>query len=210
MGCSDSLSLFLRLEVVCRNQAIFAGFGSEKGERIRCLWTWPACWRAWPRRAWSGGYGTPDRMKDGTTHRPTSPSTGGSGHRRVFGRRAEGDTTTLEKTLNSRRWTGTDGRRPGRMCDRQGLSLSVLKALDDGPWKTGSPSPSRKVLRAGGDGAARRAVTNNRTRLLSLEIVDPLPLGGGMRRTWLRGRENVHKRYLLHVAGHNLSLLMPN
>ena len=27
-------------------------------------------------------------------------------------------------------------------------------------------------------------------------------------RTWLRGRENVHKRYLLHVAGHNLSLLM--
>ena len=31
---------------------------------------------------------------------------------------------------------------------------------------------------------------------------------GGMRRTWLRGRENVHKRYLLHVAGHNLGLLM--
>ncbi len=29
-----------------------------------------------------------------------------------------------------------------------------------------------------------------------------------MRRTWLRGRENVHKRYLLHVAGHNLGLLM--
>jgi len=31
---------------------------------------------------------------------------------------------------------------------------------------------------------------------------------GGMRRTWLRRRENVHKRYLLHVAGHNISLLM--
>jgi hypothetical protein len=31
---------------------------------------------------------------------------------------------------------------------------------------------------------------------------------GGMRRTWLRGRDNVHKRYLLHVAGHNLGLLM--
>jgi hypothetical protein len=29
-----------------------------------------------------------------------------------------------------------------------------------------------------------------------------------MRRTWLRGRENVHKRYLLHVAGHNLGLPM--
>ena len=29
-----------------------------------------------------------------------------------------------------------------------------------------------------------------------------------MRRTWLRGRENVGKRYLIHVAGHNLGLLM--
>jgi transposase len=31
---------------------------------------------------------------------------------------------------------------------------------------------------------------------------------GGLRRTWLRGRENVHKRYLIHVAGPNLGLLM--
>jgi len=31
---------------------------------------------------------------------------------------------------------------------------------------------------------------------------------GGMRRTWLRGRNNVHKRYLIHVAGHNLGILM--
>ena len=31
---------------------------------------------------------------------------------------------------------------------------------------------------------------------------------GGMRRTWLRGRDDVHKRYLLHVAGHNLGVLM--
>ena len=29
-----------------------------------------------------------------------------------------------------------------------------------------------------------------------------------MRRTWLRGRENVHKRYLIHVAGHNIGILM--
>jgi transposase len=29
-----------------------------------------------------------------------------------------------------------------------------------------------------------------------------------MRRTWLRGRENVHKRYLIHVAGHNLGILI--
>src|SRR3546814_3567666 len=29
-----------------------------------------------------------------------------------------------------------------------------------------------------------------------------------MRRAWLRGRENVHKRYLIHVAGFNLGILM--
>ena len=31
---------------------------------------------------------------------------------------------------------------------------------------------------------------------------------GGMRRAWLRGRENIQKRYLIHVAGYNLGLLM--
>jgi hypothetical protein len=30
----------------------------------------------------------------------------------------------------------------------------------------------------------------------------------GLRRAWLRGRENVHKRYLIHVAGFNLGVLM--
>jgi hypothetical protein len=29
-----------------------------------------------------------------------------------------------------------------------------------------------------------------------------------MRRVWLRGRENVQKRYLIHVAGYNLGLIM--
>ena len=102
-------------------------------------------------------------------------------------------------------------------------SRSVLKALDDGPWKTRISEPKQKgFARWHGDGAARRAVTNNRTRLLSGVAKEAFKLRaeiversfahnldrGGMRRTWLRGRENVHKRYLLHVAGHNLSLLM--
>ena len=29
-----------------------------------------------------------------------------------------------------------------------------------------------------------------------------------MRRAWLRGRENLQKRYLIHVAGYNLGLIM--
>jgi hypothetical protein len=65
-------------------------------------------------------------------------------------------------------------------------------------------------------------VVNNRTRLLSgvaraafklrAEVVErgfALILDrGGMRRAWLRGRENLHKRYLIHVAGYNLGLIM--
>ena len=31
---------------------------------------------------------------------------------------------------------------------------------------------------------------------------------GGMRRAWLRGRGNLRKRYLVHVAGYNLGLVM--
>ena len=31
---------------------------------------------------------------------------------------------------------------------------------------------------------------------------------GGMRRAWLRGREILRKRYLVHVAGYNLGLIM--
>ena len=109
------------------------------------------------------------------------------------------------------------------VTDKGYHSRAVLKALDNGPWKTRIAEPKQKgFARWRGDEAARRAVTNNRTRLLSGVAKDAFKLRaeiversfannldrGGMRRTWLRGRENVHKRYLLHVAGHNLSLLM--
>ena len=78
------------------------------------------------------------------------------------------------------------------------------------------------VLRWHGDHAARRAVYNNRARLLSgvarqafrlraewAECSFALILDrGGMRRAWLCGRANIHKRYLTHVAGYNLGLIM--
>ena len=78
------------------------------------------------------------------------------------------------------------------------------------------------VHRWRGDEDARRAVYNNRARLrsgvakeafkLRAELVErsfALTLDrGGMRRAWLRGRENLHKRYLVHVAGYNLGLIM--
>jgi hypothetical protein len=78
------------------------------------------------------------------------------------------------------------------------------------------------VNRWHGDEAAQRAVYNNRARLrsgvareafkLRAELVErsfALTLDrGGMRRAWLRGRDNLHKRYLIHVAGYNLGLIM--
>ena len=78
------------------------------------------------------------------------------------------------------------------------------------------------VSRWHGDEDARRAVYNNRARLrsgvareafrLRAELVErsfALTLDrGGMRRAWLRGRENLRKRYLVHVAGYNLGLIM--
>ena len=99
----------------------------------------------------------------------------------------------------------------------------MLKALDRSAWKTRIAKPQRKaVSRWHGDEAARSAVYANRIRLRSdigreamrrrAEVVERSFAHtlerGGMRRTWLRGRENVRKRYLIHVPGHNLGLLM--
>src|SRR4029453_15323749 len=100
---------------------------------------------------------------------------------------------------------------------------AVLTDLDGGPWKTRIAEPQRRgVARWHGDQEARRAVYNTAARLRSAvgkqamrqraELVERsfahILDRGGMRRTWLRGRENVHKRYLIHVAGHNIGILM--
>ena len=107
------------------------------------------------------------------------------------------------------------------MTDKGYHSRAVLKALDNGPWKTRIAEPKQKGF-APGAATRRRGARSPTTgpgcyrggqgSKLRAEIVERSFAHnldrGGMRRTWLRGRENVHKRYLLHVAGHNLSLLM--
>ncbi len=174
-------------------------------------------------------------MKDGTTHLAYKPEHAvdldtGAVVAAELHPADEGDTTTIEKTLAAAKERleavdlGPTPEAPAECVTDKGYhSRAVLKALDDGPWKTRIAEPKPKgFARWRGDQAARRAVTNNRARLLSevarqafrlrAEIVERSFAHnldrGGMRRTWLRGRENVHKRYLLHVAGHNLSLLM--
>lgn len=175
------------------------------------------------------------RMKDGTTHMAYKPEhavdldTGAVVAAEIHPA-DEGDTTTIEKTLSVAGTkleavdAGPSAEAPAEcVADKGYHSRTVLKALDDGPWKTRIAEPKRKgVSRWRGDDAARRAVTNNRGRLrsgvarqafrLRAEILERsfahILDRGGMRRTWLRGRDNVQKRYLLHAAGHNLSLLM--
>lgn len=143
----------------------------------------------------------------------------------------QGDTNTLDPTLKAaaRNLAGI-GLAPTceDPCDLVGdkgyHSRGVLKRLDGDVWKTriSEPAPAKGVLRWQGDEAAQKAVYANRARLKSgvgraamrkrgemversfAHVLDR----GGMRRAWLRGRENLHKRYLIHVAGFNLGVLM--
>jgi transposase len=103
-------------------------------------------------------------------------------------------------------------------------SRDVLKDLDDSPWKTriAEPRPSKGYLRWHGDDEARAAVYANRKRLRSGvgkeamrkrgEVAERsfahVLERGGLRRTWLRGRKNVYKRYLVHISSYNLGILM--
>jgi transposase len=142
----------------------------------------------------------------------------------------QGDTTTLPATLETAAanlaavdvaLTPED---PAELVADKGYhARDGLKALEDGAWKSriaGKKLPG--VHRWHGDDEARRAVYNNRARLRSGVAKEAFKLRtercersfallldrGGMRRAWLRGRENLRKRYLVHVAGYNLGLIL--
>jgi hypothetical protein len=141
-----------------------------------------------------------------------------------------GDTTTLPETLQvaEANLAAVDAaptsEDPAELVADKGYhSRDGLKDLEDGAWKSRIAEKKVKgVNRWHGDEAAQRAVYNNRARLrsgvakeafkLRAELVErsfALTLDrGGMRRSWLRGGENLHKRYLVHVAGYNLGLIM--
>jgi transposase len=175
------------------------------------------------------------KLKDGRTHLAYKPEhamdldTGAVVAAEVHAA-DQGDTTTMPGTLASATEhlaavdTAPTPEAPAELVADKGYhSRDALKALDGGPWKSRISEPHRaEFSRWHGDDEARRAVYNNRTRLLSgvarqafklrAELVErgfALILDrGGMRRVWLRGRENVQKRYLIHVAGYNLGLIM--
>jgi transposase len=142
----------------------------------------------------------------------------------------QGDTTTLPETLQAAEANlatadaAPTPEEPAELVADKGYhSREGLKDLEDSVWRSRIAEKKVKgVNRWRGDANARRAVYNNRARLrsgaakeafkLRAELVErsfALMLDrGGMRRSWLRGRENLHKRYLVHVAGYNLGLIM--
>jgi transposase len=141
-----------------------------------------------------------------------------------------GDTATLPETLEAAEanlaavGAAPTPQDPAELVADKGYhSRDGLKNLEDGAWK--SRIAEKKVAgvsRWHGDEAARRAVYNNRARLRSGVAKEAFKLRaerversfaltldrGGMRRAWLRGGENLRKRYLVHVAGYNLGLVM--
>src|SRR5215472_7111924 len=175
------------------------------------------------------------RMKNGRTHLAYKPEHAVDLDTGVIVAAAlhpadEGDTTTIAGTLAAAETNLAEVSaapmqdKPSELVADKGYhSRAVLKDLNAGLWKTRIAEPRQSGFsRWHGDGKARAAVYANRTRLSSgvgkeamrrrAEIVERSFAHnldrGGMRRTWLRGRENVHKRYLVHVAGHNLGILM--
>jgi len=176
------------------------------------------------------------RMKDGTTHLAYKPEHAVDLDSGVIVAASihpadEGDTTTLPGTLAAAARNLAEAGlapTPEEPCflvgDKGYHSRERLKELDGSGWKTrfAEPKPAKGYLRWHGDEAARHAVYANRTRLKSGVGRDAMRRRGemversfahvldrgGMRRAWLRGRENVHKRYLIHVAGFNLGILM--
>ncbi|NJO55687.1 MAG: transposase [Rhodospirillales bacterium] len=176
------------------------------------------------------------KMKDGSTHLAFKPEHAVDLDTGVIVAAPihaadQGDTTTLEPTLaEAQKNLSAVGLAPTVedpcevVADKGYHARAVLKDLDGGPWTTriAEPRPSNGYLRWHGDDDARAVVYANRSRLKSGvgkdamrkrgEIVERsfahVLERGGMRRTWLRGRENVHKRYLIHVAGYNLGILM--
>jgi transposase len=175
------------------------------------------------------------KLKDGRTHLAYKPEHAvdldtGAVVAAEMHEADQGDTATLPDTLASAaEHLAAVGAAPTPdapaelVADKGYHSRDGLKTLEDGAWKSRIAEPRRDgFLRWHGDDAARRAVYNNRTRLLSEVARQAFKLRaelgergfalildrGGMRRAWLHGRENLQKRYLIHVAGYNLGLIL--
>ena len=177
------------------------------------------------------------KMKDGRTHlahkaeQAVDLTTGAIVAVTVQGA-DRGDTTTIEKTLEEagsqikRVQKRTGACHPGGLeevvADKGYHSTAVLLDLEDAGLRPYVSEPDRGRRQWRGDTDRRRAVYSNRRRnrgargqrlhhLRSERAERPfahLFRTGRMRRTHLRGHENILKRLLVHSGAFNLGLLM--
>jgi transposase len=147
---------------------------------------------------------------------------------------AQGDTTTVAATVaaaeenldDAREHAGEDSTQNDCVeevvADKGYHSKAVLLALRMEGLRTYISEPRRGRQHWGGQDVERDVVYGNRRRIrgargqslmrhrgefIERSFAHTLETGG-MRRTHLRGRENISKRMLVHVAGFNLGLLM--
>ncbi len=111
---------------------------------------------------------------------------------------------------------------PECVADRGYHSGQVLADLEEVGIRTYIAEPNRGRRKWKGKSKQQKAVYGNRNRMKRAkakglqkkraEILERsfahMLDSGGMRRVWLRGRENVWKRYLIHACAFNLSLVM--
>lgn len=141
-----------------------------------------------------------------------------------------GDTSSLDETLVDTVETLLDVREQGgevelpgeAVLDKGYHSNATCRAMQEMRIRSYASEPERGKRNWKGKAAERDAVYGNRRRIRGErgkrllrkrgELVERSFAHcydtGGLRRTHLRGHENILKRLLLHVAGFNLSLLL--
>lgn len=99
---------------------------------------------------------------------------------------------------------------------------ATMEMMDEMEYRSYVSEPKRGRRRWSGKETARRGTYSNRRRIRSPRGLRLLRRRGerversfahcletgGMRRVWLRGHDNILKRYLLHVSAFNLGLVM--
>lgn len=176
------------------------------------------------------------KMKDGRTHlahkaeQAVDMATGAIVAVTIEGA-DRGDTTTIRKTLAEAQdqieriqnaTTACSGGLQELVADKGYHSTAVLDHVESEGIRAYISEPDRGKRKWGGDLTARRMVYANRRRIrgdrgkrlqrLRGERVERpfahLYRTGGMRRTHLRGHDNILKRLLVHSGALNLGLLM--
>ena len=140
-----------------------------------------------------------------------------------------GDTTTIHQTLAEAQTAACEINEVGVeevVADKGYHSGAVLTEVHDQQVRSYIPEPERGRRKWQGEGKAEeqkrtyenrrrvRGERNKRLQKLRSELTERsfahLYETGGMRRVYLRGRNNIFKRLLVHGAGFNLGLILRN